>query len=188
MLIVQGVLVSDDIIESNFCCDLTECEGMCCIEGDVGAPVDPLEVGDLEDYYPIFKKYMTSEGIQKVEQDGTFDYDIEGSFVTPLLQNEACVYVYFEEGVAKCAIEKAFLNDEIDFQKPISCHLYPIRIIQLPDYEALNYHRWIVCESACRNGKELNVPLYRFLKEPLIRKYGEIWYHELLKSIENQTL
>ncbi|PKP21579.1 MAG: DUF3109 domain-containing protein [Bacteroidetes bacterium HGW-Bacteroidetes-19] len=187
MLIINGVLVSDDIINARFCCDLSQCEGLCCIEGDVGAPVDPLEIGDLEDNYPIFKKYMTPEGIEKVELQGTFDYDIEGAFVTPLLDNEACVYVYYEDGIAKCAIEKAFLNKEIDFQKPISCHLYPIRVIQLPDYEALNYHRWIVCETACSKGKELNLPLYRFLKEPLIRKYGEIWFQELLKSAENET-
>lgn len=186
MRIIQGVLVSEDIIESKFCCDLAACEGMCCIEGDVGAPVDPMEVSDLEDYYPIFKKYMTPDGITKIEESGTFDYDMEGAFVTPLLDNEACAYVYYENNIAKCAIEKAFLNGEIDFQKPISCHLYPIRIIKLPDYEALNYHRWAVCHAACHKGKQLNLPLYRFLKEPLIRKYGELWYQELLQNIENE--
>jgi len=124
---------------------------------------------------------MTPEGIAKVEESGTFDYDMEGAFVTPLLSDEACAFVYYDEGIAKCAIEKAFLNGEIDFQKPISCHLYPIRIIQLPDYEALNYHRWGVCDPACHKGKQINLPLYKFLKEPLIRKYGESWYSELLK-------
>ena len=186
MRIIQGVLVSEDIIESQFCCDLAECEGMCCIEGDVGAPVDPMEVSDLEDYYPIFKKYMTPEGIRKIEESGTFDYDMEGAFVTPLLDNEACAFVYYENNIAKCAIEKAFLNGEIDLKKPISCHLYPIRIIKLPDYEALNYHRWAVCHAACHKGKQLNLPLYRFLKEPLIRKYGELWYQDLLQNIENE--
>ena len=117
MRIIQGVLVSEDIVESKFCCDLAECEGMCCIEGDVGAPVDPMEVSDLEDYYPIYQKYMTPEGITKIEESGTFDYDLEGAFVTPLLDNEACAYVYYENSIAKCAIEKAFLNGEIDFQK-----------------------------------------------------------------------
>lgn len=186
MRIIQGVLVSEDIVESKFCCDLAECEGMCCIEGDVGTPVDPMEVSDLEDYYPIYQKYMTPEGITKIEESVTFDYDLEGAFVTPLLDNEACAYVYYENSIAKCAIEKAFLNGEIDFQKPISCHLYPIRIINLPDYEALNYHRWAVCDAACHKGKQLNLPLYRFLKVPLIRKYGELWYQELLQNIENE--
>jgi hypothetical protein len=155
---------------------------MCCIEGDVGAPIEPDEIADLEDNYPIFKKYMTPEGIEKVEENGTFDYDMEGAFVTPLLQDESCAYVYFEDNTAKCAIEKAFLNGEIDFHKPISCHLYPIRIKILPDYQALNYHRWGVCHSACEKGETLKLPLYQFLKEPLIRKYGEAWYEELEKS------
>ena len=182
MKIIQNILVSDDIFTEHFCCDLQECNGMCCVEGDVGAPLEPEEISDLEDNYPIFKKYMTPEGVEKVEENGTFDYDMEGSFVTPLLQDESCAFVYFEEGIAKCAIEKAFLNGEIDFQKPISCHLYPIRVKKLPDYEALNYHRWGVCHSACDNGEALKLPLYKFLKEPLIRRYGELWYENLEKS------
>jgi len=181
MKIIQNILVSDDIFTEHFCCTLQECNGMCCVEGDVGAPLEPEEISDLEDNYPIFKKYMTPEGVEKVEGNGTFDYDMEGSFVTPLLQDESCAFVYFEEGIAKCAIEKAFLNGEIDFQKPISCHLYPIRVKKLPDYEALNYHRWGVCHSACDNGEALKLPLYKFLKEPLIRRYGESWYSELEK-------
>jgi len=179
MKIIQNILISEEVCTEHFCCDLNLCNGLCCIEGDVGAPLELDEIADLEDNYPIFKKYMTQEGINKVEKDGTFDYDMEGSFVTPLLQNENCAFVYFEDKSAKCAIEKAFLNGEIDFQKPISCHLYPIRVKILPDYEALNYHRWSVCQSACEKGKTLKLPLYKFLKEPLIRKYGAQWYAEL---------
>lgn len=186
MQIIQNVLVSDDIFSQHFCCDLAQCQGYCCVEGDVGAPLEPDEIGDLEENYPIFQKYMSAEGIAKVEQDGTFDYDMEGSFVTPLLADEACAFVYFEGEIAKCAIEKAFLNGEIDFQKPISCHLYPIRITKLPDYEALNYHRWGVCESACEKGNTLELPLYKFLKEPLIRKYGKAWYREMLSLQKNK--
>ena len=181
MKIIRNILLSDDLFTEHFCCNLSECGGMCCIEGDVGAPLNPDEISDLEDNYPIFKKYMTKEGIGKVEENGTFDYDMEGSFVTPLLSDESCAFVYFENNIAKCAIEKAFLNGEIDFQKPISCHLYPIRIKILPDYEALNYHRWGVCHSACEKGEMLKLPLYKFLKEPLIRKYGDNWYAELEK-------
>jgi len=112
---------------------------------------------------------------------------MEGEFVTPLLSDEACAFIYYEDGIAKCAIEKAYLNGEIDFQKPISCHLYPIRIKILPDYEALNYHHWDICEGARKLGKKEHIPAYRFLKEPLIRKYGELWYDELEKQVNDGT-
>lgn len=184
MLIVDHILVSEDLIDEQFCCDLSQCAGACCIEGDAGAPIAPDEVGDLEDNFPIFRKYMTAEGVAKVEADGTFDYDMEGEFATPLLSDEACAYVYYENGIAKCAIEKAFLNGEIDFQKPISCHLYPIRVKQLPDYEALNYHRWAVCTAACSKGLEKKIPVYQFLKAPLTRKYGAEWYKKLEQSVQ----
>ena len=183
MKIIQNILVSDDIITEHFCCNLQKCSGMCCVEGDVGAPLEPFEISDLEDNYPIFKKYLSPEAVELIDKNGTFDYDMEGAFVTPLLKDESCAFVIFEENIAKCAIEKAFLNGEIDFQKPISCHLYPIRIKILPDYEALNYHRWSVCQSGCEHGKKLKLPIYKFLKEPLIRKYGEDWYKELENAL-----
>ena len=113
MLIVGNTLVSDELIKKSFCCDLSKCCGACCIEGDVGAPIEPDEIADLEDNYPIFKKYMTEEGVRIVEENGTFDYDMEGEFVTPLLSDEACAFIYYEDGIAKCAIEKAYLNGEI---------------------------------------------------------------------------
>ena len=179
MKIIQNILVSDDLFSEHFCCNLNVCRGLCCVDGDAGAPLEPGELPDLENNYPIFKKYMTPKGIKKVEEKGTFDFDMEGSFVSPLTDDEKCAFVFFEENIAKCAIEKAFLNGEIEFQKPISCHLYPIRVKILPQYEALNYHRWHICHSACEKGKSLKLPLYNFLKEPLIRKYGELWYNEL---------
>ena len=185
MYIVNGVLVSDELVDGYFCCDLNECKGMCCLDGDVGAPLSPDEIGDLEDAYPVFKKYLTDEGVDKIEKDGCFDYDMEGEFVTPLLADEACAFICYENGVAKCAIEKAFYEGEIDFPKPISCHLYPIRIKILPDYEALNYHKWHVCRNACENGKQKQIKIYRFLKNALIRKYGEEWYQELEKLVNS---
>lgn len=187
MLIVDGVLVSDELIDNNFCCELSYCCGCCCIEGDVGAPLHPLEIADLEDNYPIFKKYMTEEGQSLIEANGVFTCDKDGDFVTPLLSDEACAYVYFDNGIAKCAIEKAFHNHEIEFPKPISCHLYPIRIKKLPDYDALNYHHWIVCQEAVREGNRLKLPVYRFLKDALIRKYGESWYHDLEVAISHRN-
>jgi len=179
MVKVENVLVSDDLIDRFFCCDLERCKGDCCLEGDAGAPLDPLEISDLEDNYLFFKKYMTPEAIAKIETDGLFDYDETGNFVTPLLENESCVFVYYDHDIAKCAIEKAFLQERTGFIKPISCHLYPIRIKQLPDYDALNYHRWFVCESACKKGNAEKIPVYQFLKTPLIRKYGEKWFQKL---------
>jgi hypothetical protein len=187
MKIIKDILVSDDIFTEHFCCDLKLCSGLCCVEGDVGAPLEPEEISDLEDSYPFFKKYMTKEGVKKVDESGTFDYDMEGSLVTPLLDDGSCAFLFFENNIAKCAIEKAFLNSEIDFQKPISCHLYPIRIKTLPDYQALNYHRWDVCHTGFEKGKTLKLPLYKFLKEPLIRKYGEEWYDELKKILLETT-
>lgn len=183
MIIIDNILVSEDLIDLNFCCNLSACRGMCCVEGDLGAPLEPLEIGDLEEAYPFFEKYLPEENIRKIEEDGLFDYDPEGNFVTPLLSDETCVFCCFENDVAKCTIEKAFLNGETDFVKPISCHLYPIRIKQLPDYEALNYHRWLVCNSACEKGDELHLPVYRFLKAPLIRKYGEEWWRKLERAV-----
>jgi len=183
--IIQNILVSDDIISEFFCCDLNSCRGFCCMEGDAGAPLEPNEIYDLEENYPIFKKYMIKKGIEKVEASGTFEYDMEGAFVTPLLDDENCAYLFLEDNIAKCAIEKAFVDGETDFQKPISCHLYPVRVKILPDYEALNYHRWHICRPACEKGKALKMPLYKFLKKPLVRKYGEMWYAELEKIIND---
>ena len=183
MIKVENVLISDELINQFFCCDIEECKGDCCVEGDAGAPLDPLEISDLEDNYPFFKKYMSPDAISKVETSGLFDYDAAGNFVTPLLNDESCAFVYYDHDVAKCAIEKTFFQGEIDFQKPISCHLYPIRVKQLPDYDALNYHRWFVCEPACQKGAIEKIPVYQFLKTPLIRKYGKVWFEELEKSV-----
>ena len=183
MKIVGNILVSDDIFSENFCCNLQKCAGMCCIEGDVGAPIEPDEIADLEDNYPIFKKYMTNRAVETIDLLGTFDFDRDGSFVTQLIDNECCAFAYFENNVAKCAIEKAFFANETNFQKPISCHLYPIRVKTLPEYDALNYHCWNVCKTACIKGEIMKLPLYLFLKEPLIRKYGEKWFSELESSL-----
>lgn len=189
MLIVGDVLVSDELIDKCFCCDLSQCQGACCVAGDSGAPVAPDEVGELEEYYPIFKQYMTEEGIETVEMNGeTFVYDGQGDFGTPLMEsNKACAFAFFEDGICKCAIDKSFLKGEIPFQKPISCYLYPVRASKVGKYIALNYHHWDICQSACRKGMELQLPIYRFLKEPLIRKFGEEWYEELCVAVEQRN-
>jgi hypothetical protein len=154
------------------------------VEGDLGAPVAPEEVAELEEYYPDFQKYMTEEGVAVVEDGGTFVFNGEDSFETPLMvSNDACAFTYFEDGIAKCAVERCFLNQEIPFRKPISCYLYPIRVSRVGDYEALNYDHWSICKTAVENGNRLKIPVFRFLKEPLIAKYGEDWYAELEEMV-----
>ncbi|MBR4135431.1 MAG: DUF3109 family protein [Bacteroidales bacterium] len=184
MLIVGDVLVSDELFERHFCCDLAQCDGQCCIEGDAGAPVAPEEIADLSEYYPVYRKYMTPEGLAAVEACGepfVFQHD---EFQTPLLAGQgACAFVFYDDGIAKCAIEKAFENHEIPFRKPISCYLYPIRVSRVGKYIALNYHHWGICESACRYGDELKLPVYVFLKQPLIQMFGEDWYQELCETV-----
>lgn len=184
MLIVGNVLVSEELIDKFFCCDLARCKGECCVDGDLGAPVAPDEVAELEENYPDYKKYMTEEGVAVVENGGTFVFNGDDSFETPLVDsNNACAFAFFEDGIAKCAIEKCFLKKEISFRKPISCYLYPIRVSRVGDYEALNYDHWSVCKTAVENGNRLRLPVYRFLKEPLIAKYGSEWYAELEEMV-----
>ena len=184
MLIVGNVLVSEELIDKCFCCDLEQCKGICCVEGDSGAPVAPDEVAELEEYFPAFKKYMTEEGVAVVKDGGTFVFNGGDSFDTPLMaSNDACAFAFFEDGIAKCAIEKCFLNREIPFRKPISCYLYPIRISKVGDYEALNYDHWSICKTAVEYGNRLKLPVYRFLKEPLIAKYGKEWFEELEEMV-----
>ncbi len=185
MLIVGEVLVSDELIEKPFCCDLTACKGACCIEGDAGAPIAPEEVADLTEYYPTFQKYMTQEGIAVVEKSGdTFIFNGAGEFETPLVpDNRACAFVSYEGETAYCAIEKAFLAGEIPFRKPLSCYLYPIRVSRVGRYLALNYHHWDICRCARIHGEALSLPTYQFLRKPLIQAFGEAWYRELEAAV-----
>lgn len=184
MIVIDNTIVSEDIRDIRFCCDLKKCKGACCIEGDAGAPIEEEEISLLEDFIDEIKPYMTNEGIKVIESNGIFDYDENGEYVTPLINNRECAYVYFEDDITRCAIEKAFEEGKINFQKPVSCHLYPIRITKHKDFEAVNYHKWYICQSACTLGKDINLPLYKFLKEPLVRKYGEEWYSKLVEKIE----
>lgn len=178
MIEIQNTLISEDLLETEFVCNLSKCGGACCVEGDVGAPLLEEEVDLLKDLYPKVKPYMRKEGIEAIEAQGTHVYD-EHDPVTPLVNNRECAYVYFEDQMAKCAIEKAYLDGEIDYKKPVSCHLYPLRITKYSSFEAINYHKWSICSDACSLGQELKVPVYQFLKEPLIRNYGKSWYEEL---------
>jgi hypothetical protein len=182
MLAIGNLLISEDIIEKEFVCNLNACLGACCVAGDSGAPLEPQELVILDHEFDSFKKYLTPEGIDLLNHEGVsvFDED-DQKHKTPLLKSGACAYITFDENkIASCGIEKAYLAKETTFKKPISCHLYPIRITTLKNgTEALNYERWEICKSACKLGKQLGVPIYKFVEEALIRKYGEEVYEAI---------
>jgi Protein of unknown function (DUF3109) len=184
MILVQNTVISDDIAEHFFVCNLEKCKGACCVEGDYGAPLEAAELPVLASIYDKVKPFLTPEGIRTIEQLGTHVVDPEGDFATPMIPSGACAYSLRDErGVLKCGIEQAHAAGQTDFRKPISCHLYPIRITSYGDADALNYHRWDICSPACDLGQSLGVELYKFLKTPLIRKYGQAWYDELLREL-----
>ncbi len=190
MIILNNKIISDEIKDTCFACDLHKCKGACCVDGDAGAPMEEAEISILEDDIDYIKEFMTETGVREVEKNGVFDYDADGRFVTPLVDGGACAYVNFdEEGIAFCTIEQAFLDGKTDFQKPISCHLYPIRVSQLGNGgEALNYHKWHICKPALKRGKAENFKLSKFVKIALTRKYGQEWYERFLKILDTEKI
>lgn len=180
MIIIDKTLLSDELYTECFVCDLTVCHGGCCVHGDAGAPLEKRETVILNDILSRVKPYMRKEGIESVDKLGAFVQDEDNEYTTPLVKGVECAYVFFDgDDIAKCAIEKAFEERKIDFRKPVSCHLYPVRITEHTSYDAVNYHRWPICDCARKKGKKLEVPIYKFVKDALIRKYGENWYAEL---------
>ncbi|NRA11867.1 MAG: DUF3109 family protein [Crocinitomicaceae bacterium] len=180
-------VVSTQIFDRKFVCDLAACKGACCIEGDAGAPLTIEEVSIIEDDLEAIKPYMRKEGLKAVEEQGVFYMDQDNEPVTTLVNGAECAFVYFDDqGITKCSIEQAHRDGKTDFKKPISCHLYPIRVKQFNEFKALNYDKWDICSPACACGDELNVPVYKFLKEPLIRAFGAPFFEEL--EIVNKEL
>ena len=180
MLQIQDTLVSFDVVEKEFICDLEACRGACCIEGDAGAPIDEEERRKLKEVLPVVWNDLTPAAHRVIEEQGVAYIDEEGDLVTSIVNGKDCVFTcYDEKGYCYCAIEKAFRAGKTDLYKPISCHLYPIRIGDYGPYKAVNYHRWNVCKAAVLLGQKENLPVYKFLKEPLVRKFGEEWYKEL---------
>jgi len=183
MILIDDVLISDDVVEKQFVCNIQKCKGICCVEGDSGAPVEKAETKILKKIYPKLKKYLLPEGIAAIEKQGTFVDEPDDEYTpyaTPLINGGACAYVNYEtDGTITCAIEKAWKDGVIDFRKPISCHLYPIRIKPMESVTAVNYDVWDICSDACKLGKSLKVPVYVFLKDALIRKFGEEFYETL---------
>lgn len=184
MIAIESTLVSEDIIKEKFVCDLNACKGECCIAGVSGAPLEKDEIEVMEKILPKVKPYMTKEGIESVEKHGVYVLDEDRDLTTPLVKGGACAFVYMEKKIAKCAIEKAYFDGKVKFKKPISCHLYPIRITQKKGVERVEYHRWNICTPACACGAKLNVQVHKFLKDPLIRKYGKQWYKQLELAVE----
>lgn len=183
MIIIQDKLISDDVIEEFFLCNLSACKGACCWEGDYGAPLEKEEMEVLSKIYPIIRSLLGSESIKEIDVNGPIAYfeELKG-YGTSLLKNGACAFMLFDAGgVAKCGIEKAFELGLSGFRKPISCHLYPVRVVEYEDsgFIALNYDKWEICSSACEEGKKIQLPVYQFLRAALERKFGSDFYDEL---------
>lgn len=180
MIEIGNTLISDDVVEKKFVCDLNACKGACCIHGDSGAPLDEEEAKKLERIYPKVKPYLTEKGIAAIEEQGKWMVDSDGDCVTPLVDGDKeCAYTIFENGFALCGIEKAWKDGKVKFRKPISCHLYPVRISKYKTYDAVNYETWDICKPACKCGEKLQVPVYKFVKDALVRKYGKEWWNAL---------
>jgi len=176
MFQLKNTIVSEEII------NLNSCKGECCIAGEAGAPVEEDEVEIMASIYEKVKPFLRAEGIAAIEAQGTTIVR-EGEIETPLVNGAECAYVTFnDKGWASCGIEDAYNAGKVDWRKPISCHLYPVRVQKYSEFSAVNYHRWPICDDACTLGQELKVPVYKFTKEALVRKFGKEWYAELEKA------
>ena len=182
---VGNVLVSPDIFTEKFCCDLDKCKGQCCVEGDAGAPVTLDEIGGIEDSLDTVWTDMSASAQAMVDKQGVAYVDQEGDLVTSIVNGKDCVFTCYENGCCLCALERAYRAKKTDFVKPISCALYPIRVKAFNnDTFGINYNRWDVCKDAVIKGKELNLPVYKFLEGPLTRRFGVEWYKELCEVAE----
>ena len=180
MLQIDETIISLDLLDEKFVCDLNSCKGICCIEGDDGAPLEEDEVKIIEELLPIIWDDLTEKSKEVIRKQGVSYVDDDDEPVTSIVNGAECVFTYIDESeICKCAIEKAFREGKTDFYKPISCHLYPVRLQKYEEFIAVNYHNWSVCNCARKLGVKLQVPVYQFLKEPLIRKFGKEWYEQL---------
>ncbi len=186
MIIVGDAIVSEDLLNDCFVCDFKKCSGRCCVEGDAGAPLSEEEAGILESIYPSIKAYLSYQNLYSIATQGVYVKDFEGELTTPLIDNKHCVYAYFDnKKIARCTIEKAHIDGVINYRKPISCHLYPVRISENNGFYAVNYHKWAICEPAREYGEKLNIPVYEFAKDALIRKFGKKWFKEFAIIAKN---
>lgn len=185
MLEIDDKLISLDIIDKEFACDLEKCKGQCCVYGDSGAPLTKEEVEIIKKNYKIIKPYMTERGLEEIKKQGFSMIDKDHDTVTPLIDNLACAYISYDGDIALCAIERAFLDKKLDFQKPVSCHLYPIRVTQYSKFTAVNYDKWDICKSALKKGKTEKSYIYKYLETPIKRKFGQDFYDKLKYAAEN---
>jgi hypothetical protein len=179
MMELGDKVVSLDLVTERFVCDLDKCRGVCCVEGESGAPLEEEEVELLEREYGKIKPFLRKEGQEAIAGQGTWVIDVDKEMVTPLIQGKECAYAIFEMGIARCGIEKAYEEGFTSFRKPISCHVYPVRVKLYRGFTALNYDRWPICDPARECGRKLDVPVYRFVREALERKYGKDFYRKL---------
>ena len=180
MMRIGETLISEDLLERYFTCDLEKCKGACCVEGDLGAPLEAEELKPLEHNFKDIEPFLTEEGLEAIKEQGLYILDFEGDYSTPTIGGRECAYAIRDEnGILQCGIEVAYTSGVSSIQKPISCHLYPVRISKHTTNIAVNYDKWVICDPACTLGASLNVPLHLFLKEALIRKFGEGWYNQL---------
>ena len=185
MIEIGSTIISRDIFEEHFLCDLLKCKGACCIEGDSGAPLTKEEAQIIEAEFPAYAEFLPGKHKHEIEKQGFSVIDKDGDLVTPLVNNGQCVYTFTDEkGILKCAIEKAFFEGKTTFRKPVSCHLFPIRITAYKRFDAVNYQELAICKPGKECGRSAKLPLYKFLKEPLIRKYGEEWYADVEAAAE----
>ncbi len=179
MILIDDTLLSTELFDRKFCCDLKACKGACCVEGESGAPLEPEELAEVEAAFPIIKKRLKPDSLAVIEREGLHVLDADGDHVTPIVKGKECVYATFDDdGTAKCAFEQAHQAGEIEWQKPISCHLYPIRLTPLKDLTAVNYHQWPICGGAVSCGIGLNLSVLQFCKSSLTRRFGEAWFAE----------
>ena len=178
-------IVSEAILDNDFACNLSACKGACCVDGDAGAPLEAHELKTLQDIYPKLKPYLTAEGINAIENQGLYVTTKDGEFETPLVNGADCAYVTYDENqTALCGIEQAYNQGDVSWKKPVSCHLYPIRVKDYSEFSAVNYHKWQICDTACSLGQALKIPIYKFVKEALIRKFGSAWYQALEAHVD----
>jgi hypothetical protein len=177
---IDDKLISADVFEKCFACDIAQCAGICCVLGDSGAPLEKKEKRILQREYEHFAACMKPEGRRAVEQQGYAVIDLDGDLVTPLIDGAACAYSNTDAaGTCYCAIERAFLDGKTTFRKPISCYIYPVRIKQVGEFTCLNYDVWSACDSARTKGKEKNIPVFRFLQQPIIARFGQAFYEKM---------
>ena len=180
MIEIDGKIISTDILTTKFCCDIKKCKGICCVEGNAGAPLEIEEVDILESEYNNYSEYMTQEGRDVIDKEGFMIVDLDGDYTTPLINDSECAFSFKEGDITLCAIEKAYKEGKTTFYKPISCHLYPIRLANFSNGSiGLNYHRWGVCSSALENGAKIGTPMYRVLEAPITRRFGADFYKAL---------